>query len=294
MIKDAKKYLGFLSSEIGYPFPETCLFHIIPAGYEASVSYGTGTKNGPKAIIEASQQLELFNGHSVPADKGIYTHPPLLFNKSCEENIFLIENTVSSVLKKNKIPVILGGEHTVSVGAFRALSKMKDRIGIIQLDAHADLRDSYEGNKYSHACVMKRALDHNFSIAQFGIRSLSYDEHLLRKEKNIFHIDADIFAEQDIPKHILPDLFPENIYITFDVDCLDPSVISSTGTPVPGGLLWYQALNLLKKITKDRNIVGFDVVELAPIAMHHASDFATARLVYEIMGMVSQEFRIQS
>ncbi|MBF0449514.1 MAG: agmatinase [Candidatus Magnetomorum sp.] len=278
-------YQGFLASELGKPSPDKSLFHIISAGYEDTVSYGTGTKNGPEAIIKASQQLELFDGKAIPADSGIYTHPPLIFGQSCEENLLLIETSIASILKKKKIPVLLGGEHTVSVGAFRALSKLEDTFGIVQFDAHADLRDSYEGNLFSHACVMKRAIDLGFSIAQLGVRSLSYEEHLLRKEKNIFHIDAVDLAEKGIPEIVLPDAFPEKIYITFDVDSLDPSVIPSTGTPEPGGLLWYQALALLNQISKERQMIGFDVVELSPITGHHASDFATAKLVYAMMGL---------
>jgi len=281
-----QNYLGFLESEIGRPSPETCLFHIVSAGYEHSVSYGTGTKNGPHAILKASQQLELFDGKSIPAERGIYTHPPLILDQSCEENLKLIEKKVSSILIKKRIPVLLGGEHTISVGAFRALAEMDKTIGIVQIDAHADLRDSYEGNPFSHACVMKRAIDLNFSIAQFGVRSLSYEEHMFRKNNAIFHIDAKTLSEKGIPHSILPDSFPQKIYITFDVDGLDPSIISSTGTPVPGGLLWYPALNLLKTIACSRTIVGFDVVELAPVEGHHASDFAAASLVYAMMGLI--------
>jgi len=282
---NSSNYMGFLSSEIGHPSQSNCLFHVIPAGYEKSVSYGSGTQSGPQAIIEASQQLEMFDGHSIPADHGIYTHPPLIFNDNDEVNILLIEKTVSSVLNKQKKPVLLGGEHTVSVGAFQALSKRNENIGIVQFDAHADLRDSFKGNNLSHACVMKRAIDLGFPVAQFGVRSLSYEEHIFRKNKKIFHVDAVSLAKMTNINQSLPDNFPEMIYITFDLDCLDPSVISSTGTPVPGGLTWYQAIALLNSIAKGKIIIGFDVVELAPIAGHHASDFAAASLVYTMMGI---------
>jgi len=284
-MNNCSHYPGFLEYEIGKLSPENCFFHIISAGYEFSVSYGTGTKNGPEAIIKASQQLELFNGTSIPAEKGIYTHPPLIFDKSVEDNLLLIERKVSSILAKDRIPVILGGEHTVSVAAFKALAKMDDTVGIVQIDAHADLRDSYEGNPFSHACVMKRAIDLGFSIAQFGVRSLSHDEHIFRKKHAIFHIDAEELVEKGIPYHILPEHFPSKIYITFDVDGLDPSVISATGTPVPGGISWYQAMTLLQKIAQNRTIVGFDVVELSPLKGFHASDFAAASLVYAMMGL---------
>ncbi|KPA16733.1 agmatinase [Candidatus Magnetomorum sp. HK-1] len=285
MESNNKHYLRFLESELGKMPPEDCIFHIISAGYERSVTYGTGTKHGPEAIIKASQLLELFDGETIPADKGIYTHPPLIFGQSSEENLTLIENKVYSVLSKKCIPILLGGEHTVSVGAFKALARLDEAIGIVQFDAHADLRDSLDNNPFSHACVMKRAIDLSLSIAQFGVRSLSYEEHLFREKNSIFHMDAKVISEKGIPKTIFPDSFPEKIYITFDVDGLDPSVIPSTGTPDPGGILWYQALSLLKKMAYERTIVGFDVVELAPVEGLHSSDFTAARLVYAMMGL---------
>jgi len=268
--------------------PETSLFHIIPVPYEKTVSYGHGAANGPEAILKASSKLELYDCFSSPYEHGIFTQPPVDCDK--DELICLeeINNRVKSVLDKNKIPVILGGEHTVSVGAFKAFKQKFNDIGVVQFDAHTDLRDSYFGGNLSHACVMRRAFEMNIRIFQIGIRSLSLEEEIFRKENNIPSLDAWNIAKNGIPSKILPDDFPENIYITFDVDGLDPSIIPATGTPEPGGLDWYQSLDMIEKIACERSVKGLDFVELAPIAGMHAPDYAVARLIYNIFGILSR------
>ncbi len=280
---------GFLASELGETRPEACLFHVIPACYEKSVSYGKGAGQGPLAILDASQQLELYDGRGIPAQRGIFTHPVLDCEGTPEKELEKIADTVKGTMAAGKIPVLLGGEHTVTVGALKALEASKKSVGIVQFDAHADLRDSYEGSSLSHACVMHRALDMGFYIYQIGVRSLSPGEVELRSQRGIRHLDAAEIADKGIPDTILPDDFPEQVYITFDVDGLDPSVIQATGTPEPGGLLWYDAMKILEKVATEREIIGFDVVELAPIPGFHASDFASARLVYNIMGMIDRK-----
>ncbi|MBU1171495.1 MAG: agmatinase [Proteobacteria bacterium] len=282
---------GFLEAELGKPDPDQCLFHVIPAGFEKSVSYGGGTALGPQAILTASQYLELYDGVSVPADRGIYTLPPIPGDQSAEDTLSDIEAAVTSVITSKKIPVLLGGEHTVSVGAFRALSKLDIPMGIVHFDAHADLRDTYEGSNLSHACALHHAVEAGFTVFQIGVRSLSTYDVAYREKKSVHCLDAwDLFSK-GIPSPLLPSDFPENIYITFDVDGLDPSVIPATGTPEPGGLFWFQAMDMLLSSITGRKVVGFDVVELAPIPGHHASDFAAARLVYNIMGMISRHSR---
>lgn len=281
-------YPGFLESEVGKLAPEECLFHVIPVCYESSVSYGTGTEAGPGAILNASQQLEVYDGTGVPSDRGIYTTDPVNCTGSPEEVIKEIESIVAGVIESGKIPVVLGGEHSVSVGAFRALATLNSPVGIVQFDAHADLRDTYEGSSLSHACVMHRAYDMELPMVQIGVRSLSPYEADFRKLNAIPHLDAREIARTGIPDRILPDGFPESIYITFDVDGLDPSVIPATGTPEPGGLSWYQAMDILDNVVAGRNVIGFDVVELAPVEGLHMSDFAAARLVYAIMGIIER------
>ena len=285
---------GFLEAELGKPEPSSCLFHVIPAGYEKSVSYGTGTAQGPAAIITASQYLEMFDGYSSPADRGIHTLPPLNCDGPVDEVLARIENAVSETLESHKIPVLLGGEHTVSVGAFNALKKLNKPIGVVQFDAHADLRDTYEGSPFSHACAMHHAVESGFSLFQIGVRSLCPFDLAYREKKSLAHLDADKLFTQGIPEPLLPCDFPESIYITFDVDGLDPSVIPATGTPEPGGLFWHQAMAMLRIIIGGRTVIGFDVVELAPMVGHHASDFTAARLVYNIMGMIERKRKLHS
>ncbi|MBN1931861.1 MAG: agmatinase [Desulfobacterales bacterium] len=283
-----EKYPDFLNSEIIPPPPEEAYFHVISAPYEKSVSYGTGTAEGPSAILQASLQLEVFDGYSIPAEQGIYTHPPLDCEGPPEIILQKISNCFSQVLKLGKIPIMLGGEHTVTLGALQALKQHYGDFGVVQLDAHADLRNTYEGNSFSHACVMHRALDLGLSIYQIGVRSLSYEEHCLRCRQKIGHLDANSIAAHGVPDEILPQDFPENIYLTIDVDSLDPSIIPATGTPEPGGLSWYQTLQVLESVLHHRNILGFDVVELSPIPGMHAPNFAVARLIYNLMGIIAR------
>lgn len=279
------KYHSFLEEDLKFTEPENSKFHIIPVPYEQTVSYGGGTAFGPAKILEASVQLELFDGKGNPSKKGIFTKPPVI--EETPEKLFeSIDKSITEILKLGKIPVILGGEHSVSIGAFKSLLKNKKKFGIVQIDAHGDLRDSFEGSKYSHACVMKRAIDLGIDIFQIGVRSLSLPEVELRKELGIKYIDAAQLYKNGIPKKILPHDFPEEIYLTIDVDGLDPSIIPATGTPEPGGLSWYDTIEILEKITKERKVTGFDVVELAPIPNLHYPEFTCARLIYQLMGMI--------
>ncbi len=286
-MNDPSSQLHFLDPPPELRNREEARFHVLPAPYEGTVSYAPGAARGPRAILEASRQVEFYNGVNEPVEQGIYTHPlPESLPSEPQEVADWIAGETRQILNRQAVPVIIGGEHTVSVGAFQALTESRaEPFGIVQFDAHADLRESYEGTIYSHACVMKRAIDLNIPIAQFGIRSLCREEDELRKHLDIPHWDARELAGNQEPEPILPDDFPDNIYITFDLDGLDPAVIPATGTPVPGGLSWYTALNLLEKITANRRILGFDVVELAPVKGNHAPDFAAAKLVYTIIGL---------
>ena len=286
---------GFLASECGPE--ETDLmgpearFHVLPVPLESSVSFGGGTAEGPAAILEASQQLEVWDGFSCPLREGIHTLPAIDCSGPVEEVMARIEETVSKVLQTGSMPVILGGEHTVTLGALRALAAWsREPIGLVQIDAHADLRQSYEGSIYSHACVMRRALDDlGMHIFQFGVRALSLEEVELRQgEPRISCVDAADFARKGLPAQLLPPDFPETVYVTFDVDGLDPSVIRATGTPVPGGPGWYDCLQVVERALSGRRVLGFDVVELAPQAADHASSFAAAQLVYCLMGLVQR------
>ncbi len=279
-------YPGFLELDLPPSSFAAAHFHIIPAEMEKSVSYGGGTAAGPRAILEASLQLEAFDGSSTPGKAGIHTHKPLTcLADRVEDDIATIAAEVDRVLQIKGIPVILGGEHTVTLGALKAFAGSSGRIGVVQFDAHADLRDSYDGNRFSHACVMRRVHEMNFPFVQIGVRSLSQEEAEFRRLHNIPVVDAAELYRGSIPAQILPRNFPEQIYITFDVDCFDASIMPATGTPEPGGLTWYQVMDLLHRITASKKVCGFDVVELAPIPAMHAPDFTVAKLVYKLMGL---------
>jgi agmatinase len=283
------RFPGFLELDIVPASFEDALFHILPVPLEKSVSYGSGTADGPLAILQASLQLEAFNGRDIPAESGIHTHRPVKCEAdNVQDDLAVVSAEVSEILDLPGVPIILGGEHTVTLGALKAFTERNERIGVVQFDAHCDLRNSYENNPLSHACVMRRAHEMGLPVMQIGIRSLSQPEEVFRRENNIPCLDAETIYREGIPAGILPSGFPEKIYITFDVDCLDPSIMPATGTPEPGGLNWYQAIDLLGKVAAERSICGFDVVELAPSDGLHAADFAAAKLVYTMIGIISR------
>ncbi|BBD09206.1 agmatinase [Desulfovibrio ferrophilus] len=281
--------LIFMEDEIGNMPATESLFHVIPVPWEASVSYGGGTAQGPEEILKASDQLEVWDGQSIPAEKGIHTLAALDCSGDPEEVLTRIEQATATSLKAGAVPVLLGGEHTVTLGALRAVAATGKKVGVIQFDAHADLRDTYEGSPYSHACVMHRALDIELPLFQIGIRSLSPAEVKLRQELTIPGIDGPDLPLSPPKSPLLPEDFPEAVYVTFDVDGLDPSLMPATGTPEPGGLFWHQAMWLLDAIATERTIIGFDVVELAPIPDMHAPQFICARLAYNLMGMIARQ-----
>ncbi|MBC8316816.1 MAG: agmatinase [Desulfobulbaceae bacterium] len=267
---------------------QDALFHVIPAPYEKTVSYKSGTALGPQAILEASCQLELFDGKNIPADQGIYTSPFIDCTGDAEDVLPRIRKEVANCLSVNKIPVILGGEHTVTGAAVEALQECHNSFGVIQFDAHADLRDTYQGTPYSHACVMKRIHDRNIPIFQIGTRSYSYEEHLFRKKNSIPYLDAEDIFKSGVEGFCLPVDFPDKVFITFDIDGLDPALMPATGTPVPGGLTWYQTQWLIEKIMNSRICVGFDVVEFAPLNTLHSASFTAAQLTYNMMGYLTR------
>ncbi|MEG2173248.1 MAG: agmatinase [Desulfovibrionaceae bacterium] len=280
---------AFLASEFAPSPPAAARFHIIPVPYEASVSYGHGTALGPQAILEASQQLEAFDGLSQPGSHGIYTHPPLDCSGSPESVLARIQQATAAALQCHALPVLLGGEHSLTLGALRALQARYGRFGIVQFDAHADLRPSYEGSIYSHACVMHRAVaDLHLPLVQMAVRDFCLEEAQIRLDYNVIHFDGPTLARHGLPTEPLPPDFPEHIYISFDVDGLDSSVMPATGTPVPGGLSWYDALSLVETCTQARTVIGMDIVELAPIPALHFASYTAARLTYHLMGIVER------
>lgn len=279
----------FLGSEIKQPPINEAKFHVLPIPYEHSVSYGGGTALGPAAIIEASEQLETWDGKSNPSAQGIYTHAPVDCSGEAEDVIERIAQATQTILKVNGMPVGIGGEHTITWGIIKGyLDAGFTDFGVVQIDAHADLRHAYEDNLYSHASVMKRVVEKNIPLFQLGIRAYCQEEIEARKAFNVHFIDAEELATQNITSVTLPESFPSKVFFTLDIDGMDPSIFPSTGTPVPGGLGWYQTLSLFESVAAQRQIIGFDVNEFAPIKGFHAYEFAASQLIYKMMGIVSR------
>lgn len=285
-------YPIFLGSEIDQPSPETAMFHVLPVPFEKTVSYGGGTGKGPAAILQASWQLEEWDGKSKPCDAGIYTCEPVDCDVDAKQVIDNIAEATANIVRQGGMPVVLGGEHTVTYGVLKGLRDAGyDDFGIVQIDAHADLRHAYEGDLLSHASVMKRAVDMGIPLYQLGIRAYCEEEMAYREEFGVYFQDGDELVPNNIQSITLPDDFPQKVFFTLDIDGMDPSVFPSTGTPVPGGLGWYQTLNLFESVAKQREIIGFDVMEFAPIEGFHAYDFAASMLTYKLMGIVQRNRR---
>ena len=266
---------------------------VVPFGLEKSVSYGSGTKNGPKAILKASHQVELFDEELLQdsyKNFQIKTLKPFKIKKKLTDALNQLTSITKNILNKKEFPLILGGEHSITPGIIKAFSQKYKKITILQIDAHADLRDGYEGEKFSHASAMRRCLDYkNIEIVSFGIRNLCSDEYKYYKS---IPKRMKIFWGKDMGNwnlSILKKMIKnKNVYITFDLDGFDSSLMSATGTPEPGGLFWNDAMRILKITSENSNIVGADINELAPKKNLHACDFIAAKLAYKIL---SYKFR---
>jgi agmatinase len=283
-------FLGLPDEFSGFDESE---FALLPVPYEQTTTYWHGTKHGPAAIIAASQEVETFDEELKfePCQAGICTLGQMeVISSGPEKMVEKIYQTQKLLLQRKKRVVMLGGEHTVSIGAVRALIKRYPRLSVLQMDAHADLRDSYQDNKFSHACVMRRIAEISHFVSM-GIRNISHEEHrFIKKSKLDVFPAGDLRKSRGWTKKVLDRLGP-NVYLTFDLDVLDPSIMPAVGTPEPGGLLWYETLSFLKELVNKKNLVGFDVVELCPIPGMIAPDFLAARLIYKIMGYMVQKGR---
>ncbi|OGQ17237.1 MAG: agmatinase [Deltaproteobacteria bacterium RIFCSPHIGHO2_02_FULL_40_11] len=278
---------NFLGLEPRFSDYKTAKTVILPAPFEASTSYQEGTKLGPKAILEASQQVELYD-IELARDchtQGIHTLETFDFSKTDAPTAckMLYEKT-KKVLEDGKFPIMLGGEHTISYGMFEALFEKYPNLSIFHIDAHTDMREAYEGNPYSHASVlylMRKSCKKTVSI---GIRSMCEEERLYVNENKVpvyydFQTQKTGFNPKDLLKHLTQD-----VYVTIDVDGLSPTLVPSTGTPEPGGLGYYETLDILREIFKNKNVVGCDFVELMPIPGLVHGDFAVAKLIYKCIG----------
>ena len=284
------KYLsnknGFLGIDNKLNFKEKVI--VVPFGLEKTVSYGGGTRNGPKEIIKASHQVELYDEelNCEPFKKiGIKTLKPFKIEKNVKKALSVMSKINQVILEKKLFPMTLGGEHSITPGCIAPFTKKFKNICLLHFDAHADLRDSYNGEKFSHASAIRRCLDYpNVSVISFGIRNISKEEILFLK-RNSTRIK--IFWAKDKSKWDLNKfkrlINNKNVYITFDVDGLDSGIMPATGTPEPGGLFWDETLNILKIAAKNSNIVGADLNELSPIKGFNSYNFLAAKLVYKIL-----------
>ena len=267
---------------------DTARYVVLPLPYEVTTSYKKGTKLGPRAIIEASRNMELYDEELgfEPCEAGIHTSEDVLFHDiHPRAMVDTVKEAVLHFLRKGKFVVSLGGEHNLTFPCFLAHREVHGEIGIVQLDAHGDLRDTYEGTPFNHACVMRRIVGCSAGTAQVGIRSICREEAAFLKEKGNWPViwarecqDGDGWMDRALAA------LPERVYLTVDVDGFDPSLVPNTGTPEPGGLLWYPTLRFLERLCRERQVVGMDVMELSPDAVHHCADFLVARLIYKVMG----------
>lgn len=291
------KYLNHKKNFLAITEDDLCSYKksryvIQSAPYEYTSSYLQGSSKGPSAIIKASQFVELYDEELDQESfryGGICTLPPMEFKDKVDEKaVKLIEKHTDQLLADNKFPVTLGAEHTITYGTMRAVKKKYDQVCMLQIDAHSDLREEYHGNKYSHASVMKRVYDMGVPLTQIGIRAQCIEEaQLIRSSKNI-----NTFYAHDVRKNgawmeeALKTL-GDNVYISIDADGFDPAVVPAVGTAEPNGLFWNETLEFLKLVISKKNVVGFDVVEIAPAKGNILSEYTMAKLVYRLIGYLT-------
>lgn len=270
---------------------ETAAIAILPVPYDGTSTWLKGADKGPQAILEASPNMEFYD---IETDSEVFRHgiatlDPVLEASTPEAMAKAVEEKMDGILKDKKFPVMLGGEHSVSIGAFEAIAKHYEKFSILQLDAHSDMRDEYEGSPYNHACVMARGKDITSSIVQVGIRSTATEEKHNIDPDRIFYAHeiketGDTTWMYEVSQKLL-----DHVYVTIDLDVLDPAYMPSTGTPEPDGLRYRDILTLLKLINERHNIIGLDVVELCPNHINKAPDFLAAKLIYQILSIRFKE-----
>lgn len=257
---------------------------VLPVPYDGTSTWLKGADKGPDAILEASANMELYDieTDSEVYKQGIATLDPITETSSPEAMSDAVETQVDAVLNDKKFPVLLGGEHSVSIGAIRAFAKHYENFSVLQLDAHSDMRDSYEGSDHNHACVMARAKE-MATVAQVGIRSSCIEEKHNIEPDRIFY--AHEIKESPTWMYDVSEKLNDNVYVTIDLDVFDPAYMPSTGTPEPDGLNYREVINFLKLINERHNIIGLDVVELCPNGINKAPDFLAAKLIYQVLSM---------
>ena len=277
----------------GFAFPppqyaafETSRVVVLPVPYDSTTDWKAGSRDGPRAIIDASHILELYD-HELDREiykVGIHTLPELQPSmQGPQETVERVHRATGELLDGGKFVVMLGGEHSLTVGTVRAYRERFEKLSVLQLDAHADLRDEYEGSRYSHACVMRRVLE-SCPIVQAGMRNVSLEEQAVIRQQGLhpFLLQGEPLDEE----HIV-DALSDEVYITIDLDVLDPSIMSAVGTPEPGGLGWHEIMRILRRVCTKRRVVGFDIVELCPAEGPAACAYLAAKLAYRLIGLAT-------
>ncbi|WP_298998014.1 agmatinase [uncultured Tenacibaculum sp.] len=261
---------------------ETAKVVLIPVPYDGTSTWQKGADKGPEAFLNASENMELYDieTDSEVYKEGVYLAPAVTENTSPEAMVDAVHETTKKYINKNKFVTLFGGEHSISIGTIRAFNECFNNLTVLHIDAHADLRKEYEGTKCNHACAVYEA-SQTTNLVQVGIRSMDVTE------KSSMNMEKVFFAhDMAVNEYWMDDVIDQltgNVFITFDLDAIDPSLLPSTGTPEPGGLFYYETLEFLKKVFTERNVVGFDIVELCPNENEKSSDFLAAKLYYKML-----------
>jgi agmatinase len=286
--------LPFLGSDVAANY-DAARVVILPIPYEATTTYRRGCENGPDAILEASQQVEYYDEEldwETCRDIGIYTSPAIADTRngspvSDQQMLQVTQETVSKLIADGKFAIALGGEHSITTGIVEAYRQAypNEPFTVIQIDAHGDLRHEYEGSIHNHACVMRRIVDMNLPTVQIGIRAICKEEADLIKEKNLTVFRArEIAVQPDWIERAIAAIPTQKVFLTIDLDGIDPTLIPGVGTPEPGGLTWYGVITFLRRVFESHQVIGCDVMELAPVEDSVVSEFTAAKLVYKLIG----------
>ena len=288
MSADQSSITNFGGIEQPYSDQSNSKFTIIPVPYDLTTTYISGTNKGPQAILDASTHMELYDEELLKETyrAGIYTRQPIPVQAlQPEEMLRMVAEVVASDMRSDRVQIVLGGEHSISLAPVQELIKLYPNMSVLQLDAHADLRDSYDGTPYNHACVGRR-ISERCPLVQAGIRSMSKEEADFKKSSHVLTFSDYDFKDSAKTFDTILEALTDDVYLTLDLDVLDPAIMPSVGTPEPGGLGWYEILAFLRILSKRKRIVSFDVVELSPQPGNIAPDFLAAKLIYRIMGYI--------
>ncbi len=282
--------LNFGGIEPPYNDPDKAKITVIPVPYDLTTTYISGTRKGPQAILEASKHMELYDEELLKETYrvGIYTRQPIpVEDEQPEAMLQMVSETLSPDSNPERLQVLIGGEHSISLAPIQEWLKVYPDMSVLQLDAHADLRDTYEGTPYNHACIGRR-ISERCPLAQAGIRSLSKEEADFKESSTVLTVSAWDFKNRKSSWDDILNGLTNDVYLTLDLDVLDPSIMPSVGTPEPGGLGWYETVDFLRMLSERKRIVAFDVVELSPQPATIAPDFLAAKLIYRLMGYIAK------